>query len=81
MIKHNDFMGVVRKISPRLARALGDSITKQVEAGYRNEDLSLTAKGTEVVLQKLADQDEYNAALTEAAQADIDEAEKKKDCK
>ncbi len=69
-------MGVIRKISPRLAAALGDGLTKQIEAGYRSEDLALTSKGVDALLLKLADQPEFDSHLTDLAQKDIEEAEK-----
>lgn len=80
MIKAKMFEAL-RSVSPRLAALLGDGKTKQIQTGYRNEDLSLTEKGKDILLEKLSDDSEYDAALTAAAQRDLDEAEKEKDSK
>lgn len=81
MIKVNGVMGVIRAISPRLATALGDGLSAQVQAGYKNDDLSLTEKGKDFVLATLADSTSVDTALTTAAKADIAAAEAEKESK
>ncbi len=71
---------VLRDISPRLAAALGDSLSKQVIAGYRNDDLTLTTKAKEAMMLKLADDTAYDAHLTELAVAEIKEAKEAEEC-
>lgn len=71
----------LRSVSPRLAALLGDGKTKQIQTGFRNDDLSLTQKGKDALLEKLSDDTEFDLALTAAAQAEIDEAEKENESK
>lgn len=78
MIKAIDSL---KKLSQRFKTFLGLDIAAQIEAGYVNEDLSLTTKGKDALLEKLADDAEYKDHLTSLAKADIAEAEKAKDCK
>lgn len=73
---------VLRSISPQLAAALGDSLSKQVIAGYRNDDLSLTSKAVDAILLTIADTDEMKEMLTKLAADEIAKAEaEKKDCR
>ncbi len=79
MIKVNE---TLKKLSNRFKAFLGGDVAAQIEAGYVNEDLSLTTKGKDALLEKLADQPEFKDYLTALAKADIEESEKaKKDCK
>lgn len=72
----------LKKLSTRFKAFLGGDVAAQIEAGYVNEDLSLTVKGKDALLEFYADTEEAKAHLTELAKADIAEAEKaKKDCK
>lgn len=66
----------LKKLSTRMKRFLGGDKAVQMEAGYINEDFSLTEKAKDSLLEKLADTEEYNAYLTELAKEDIAEAEK-----
>lgn len=73
---------VLRSISPQLAAALGDSLSKQVIAGYRTDDLSLTSKAVDAILLTIADTDEMKEMLTKLASEEIAKAEsEKKDCR
>jgi DNA-binding MarR family transcriptional regulator len=81
MIKAED--GIVKKVSKVLRRILGGSTADQIEAGYRNDDLSLTEKGKEAVLAHIAEDKEVDGVLASLAKEELDEAkeEKKKNCK
>ncbi len=70
----------LREISPRLAAALGDGLAKQIMAGYRHDDLTLTEKAVDAILLKLADDKAFDEHLTELAVDEIEEEKKRKEC-
>ena len=67
----------LRKVSKALRRVIGGPKADQIEAGYRNDDLSLTQKGKEAVFAFFGEQEEVDNYLTSLAQEEILEAKEK----
>lgn len=64
-------METLKKIPKIIKRLLNKSLKSQYQAGYRNDDLSLTEKGKNALLELLATQNEE--ALGKEADEDISE--------
>ncbi len=72
-------VGFVKRVARSIRKILGDDKVVQIEYGYRNDDLSLTEKGKDAVLNFVSQTKEVNDELTSLATEEKDEDEK--ECK
>ncbi len=78
-LRSSDDESFISKVSKALRKVIGSAKADQIEAGYRNKDLSLTEKGKEALLSYMAEDEDMDKYLTELAAEEI--ADREKECK
>lgn len=66
----------MNKLTSAQKRLLGKDIASQIEAGFRNPNLSLTRGGKRFILEFLSADKDVNSALTKRANEIIEESKK-----
>ena len=67
-------MSKLNSLTSAQKRLLGKDIVSQIEAGFRNPNLSLTTNGKRFILESLSADKDVNSALTKRANEKIEES-------